>query len=66
MQDYQYIRHRSERPGYAGTAIFYKKELPIKNTYTKFSTPSCFNDDGRVTAIEWEDFLLLNIYFPNG
>jgi hypothetical protein len=31
-----------------------------------FDNPACFNDDGRVTAVEWSDFLLLNIYFPNG
>lgn len=66
MQDYEYIWHRSERPGYAGTAIFYKKSLPIQEKYAIFSSPTCFNDDGRVTAIMWSDFLLLNIYFPNG
>lgn len=66
MQDYDYIWHRSERPGYAGTAIFYKKSLPILAKHSAFEKPGCFNDDGRVTAVEWSDFLLLNIYFPNG
>lgn len=66
LQDYHYIWHRSERPGYAGTAIFYKKELPITQTHISFENPQVFNDDGRVTGLEWGDFLLLNIYFPNG
>ncbi|PZM87390.1 MAG: exodeoxyribonuclease III [candidate division SR1 bacterium] len=66
IQDYDYLWHRSERPGYAGTAIFYKKNLPINKKLNTFQTPSCFNDDGRVTAIQRSDFLLLNIYFPNG
>lgn len=66
MLDYDYIWHNSERPGYAGTAIFYKKTLSITKKLNVFEEPACFNDDGRVTAIEWSDFLLLNIYFPNG
>lgn len=66
MQEYEYIWHRSERPGYAWTAIFYKKSLPISVKHNAFQNPTCFNDDGRVTAVEWSDFLLLNIYFPNG
>lgn len=66
MQEYDYIRHRSERPGYAGTAIFYKKDLNIKRSLNLFPECPILNDDGRVTAIERSDFLLLNIYFPNG
>jgi exodeoxyribonuclease III len=27
LQDYHYVRHAGEKPGYAGTAIFYKKSL---------------------------------------
>lgn len=36
MQDYRHIWHRSERPGYAGTAIFYKKDLNIESTKNEF------------------------------
>lgn len=66
MQDYDYVWHRSERPWYAGTAIFYKKNLNIKRSLNLFPDCPILNDDGRVTAIERSDFLLLNIYFPNG
>ena len=66
MQDYNYIWHRSERPGYAGTAIFYRKDLKIEKSLNSFDNCPIMNDDGRVTAIEWSDFVLFNIYFPNG
>ncbi len=66
MQDYDYIWHRSERPGYAGTAIFYKKSLGIAKKLNQFPECPIMNDDGRTTAIEWSDVVLFNIYFPNG
>lgn len=66
MQDYDYIWHRSERPWYAGTAIFYKKELNIASVKNEFPECPILNDDGRTTAVEWSDFVLFNIYFPNG
>lgn len=66
MQDYDYVWHRSERPGYAGTAIFYRKSLEIAKNLNQFPECPLMNDDGRVTAIERSDFVLFNIYFPNG
>lgn len=66
MQEYDYIWHRSERPGYAGTAIFYKKSLPIQAVHSDFPECPVLTDDGRTTAIERSDFMLFNIYFPNG
>ena len=66
MQDYDYVWHRSERPGYAGTAIFYRKSLEIAKNLNQFPECPLMNDDGRVTAIERSDFMLFNIYFPNG
>ena len=41
MQEYEYIWHRSERPGYAWTAIFYKKSLPISVKHNAFDNPAC-------------------------
>ena len=66
MQDYDYVWHRSERPGYAGTAIFYRKSLEIAKNLNQFPECPLMNDDGRVTAIGRSDFVLFNIYFPNG
>ena len=65
FQEYNYVWHISERPWYAGTAIFYKKDLWEVSTCNKFDDPLCFNDDGRVTSLAWKDYILFNIYFPN-
>tara|TARA_B110000483_G_scaffold44012_1_gene54961 strand:+ start:8635 stop:9399 length:765 start_codon:yes stop_codon:yes gene_type:complete len=55
--------HSGVRRGYSGVATFCKKEpfyvqegLGIKK----------YDDEGRVLLTEHEDFLLYNIYFPNG
>ena len=52
-----------ERKGYGGVAIYTKKE-PIEVRYG-------FDDgkldlEGRVIVTEYPDFLLMNVYFPNG
>lgn len=72
MRDYDYIWHAGERPGYAGTAIFYKKNLEIISSKNKFDTwedveqIEKFHEHGRVVEVKFKDFTLLNIYFPNG
>ena len=66
FQDYNYVWHRSERPWYAWSAIFYKKDIEGVETQNSFEDPECFNDDWRVTSISWWDYTLFNIYFPNG
>lgn len=69
MRDYDYIRHAGERPGYAGTAIFYKKKLEIISTKNNFEDITKFHEDGRVVEVKfkynWEITTLLNLYFPN-
>ena len=65
FQDYNYVWHRSERPWYAWTAIFYKKDIEGVETKNSFDIPECFNDDWRVTSISRWDYTLFNIYFPN-
>jgi exodeoxyribonuclease-3 len=65
FQDYNYVWHRSERPWYAWTAIFYKKNIEGVETKNSFDSPECFNDDWRVTSISRWDYTLFNIYFPN-
>ena len=65
FQDYNYVWHRSERPWYAWTAIFYKKNIEGVETKNSFDNPECFNDDWRVTSLSRWDYTLFNIYFPN-
>ena len=69
LSDYSYLWHKWTRPGYAGTAIFYKKDIEIVEKKSDFSFHE-FSDEGRVTEISfkyWENAIhLLNVYFPNG
>lgn len=63
---YKYIWHTGTRAGYAGTAIFYKEELELKSSVNSFGDIWHFHDDGRVTQAEFEDFVIINGYYPNG
>lgn len=55
--------HSGDRKGYSGTAVYYKKE-PL-NITTGLSNP-VFNSEGRTIIMEYPDFILYNVYFPNG
>lgn len=71
IQDYSYIRHAGTRPWYAGTAIFYKKDLEILDSKNQFWDIPEFYEDGRVVEIRFrnknldKNITLLNLYFPN-
>ena len=66
LEGYKYIWHTGERAGYAGTAIFYKEQFEIKGYKNHFDDRNHFHDDGRMTEIDFGDFVLLNGYYPNG
>lgn len=53
----------AERKGYSGVATFTKQE-PL--SVEKGFGVDRFDSEGRVLTTEFEDFFLLNIYFPNG
>ncbi|MCA9789510.1 MAG: exodeoxyribonuclease III [Cyanobacteria bacterium HKST-UBA04] len=53
----------AERPGYSGTALFCR-EKPLKVT-EGLGVPE-FDTEGRTLVAEFDDFVLYNIYFPNG
>lgn len=53
----------AERKGYSGTAIF-SKEKPI--SFSESFGVSEFDSEGRITIAEYPQFILFNIYFPNG
>ena len=69
LSDYDYLWHKGTRPGYAGTAIFYKKWIDIVEKKSDFPFHE-FSDEGRVTEISFkygENVVhLLNVYFPIG
>lgn len=51
------------RKGYSGVALYSKVE-PLKVIYG-MGIPE-FDDEGRIIGAEFEDFWLVNVYFPNG
>ncbi len=53
----------AQRPGYSGVATFVK--MPPKKVELGIGNPR-FDAEGRVLMTELDDFLLFNIYFPNG
>jgi exodeoxyribonuclease-3 len=52
------------RKGYSGTVV-YTKVKPSSVSYG-FDTKKNFDFEGRIIICEFQDFELLNIYFPNG
>lgn len=60
---YQAYFHSAERKGYSGVATF-SKRAPLSVQYG-LGNPR-FDCEGRVIQTEFPEFVLLNIYFPNG
>jgi exodeoxyribonuclease-3 len=52
-----------ERKGYSGVATF-TKDVPVSVEYNLATLKS--DSEGRVIIAKYEDFTLMNIYFPNG
>lgn len=60
---YVHAWNPADRPGYSGTAIYYK----LNEIETSFGLGDTeFDVEGRVVRLELKDFTLFNIYFPNG
>src|SRR4029078_12346515 len=53
----------AEKKGYSGVAVYSRTE-PIKVS-SGFNNPY-FDQEGRVLEVEYEKFILYNVYFPNG
>lgn len=60
---YQLFLNGAKRPGYSGVAFLVKDNLNIK--YSAGIGIKEFDDEGRVQKLEFENFYLFNIYFPN-
>jgi exodeoxyribonuclease-3 len=66
------LRHRegyfsywasAQRKGYSGVALYTKTEP--QTVYTGLGIPE-YDDEGRTIIAEYDDFVLLGAYFPNG
>ncbi len=66
MHDYDRIRHAGEKPWYSGVITLYKKKLPFVSWTSRFDFVEHFHEEGRVVETKFQEFTLLNIYFPNG
>lgn len=59
---YHQYWNSAQRKGYAGTAVFSREEaLSVVRDFG----PAEFCDEGRVLALEYEKFYLVNVYSPN-
>lgn len=58
-----YFSHSKGKKGYSGVGI-YSKIKPEKVEYG-IGIPK-FDDEGRILVAHYKDFILFNIYFPNG
>jgi len=61
---YRYYSTCSEKGGYAGTAIFSKKE-PKNVTYGLYDKNENLDSEGRVITLEFKKFYLIHVYTPN-
>lgn len=62
-EGYHAFWNPAERKGYSGTALFTKR-APVSISY-ELGDPE-FDREGRTIIAEYEDFVLINAYFPNG
>lgn len=60
---FSYFSSPEKKKGYSGVAIYTKKE-PTKVEYG--IGKSEFDNEGRVIVAYYPEFILLNVYFPNG
>ncbi len=61
--DYKSYFFSAEKKGYSGVAIYSRiKPLSVK---AGFNNPF-FDSEGRVLEVEFEKYILFNVYFPNG
>lgn len=58
-----YFDHSKGRKGYSGVAVFTKNE-PLKVEYGLGNHE--FDQEGRFLGLFFKEFVLLNVYFPNG
>lgn len=79
LKDYEEIWNPAEKAGYAGTAIFVKKRADLKVLKISLDFPEEIlkkyelnedkygnpNKEGRVLAVEFEEFFVVNVYTPN-
>ena len=66
--DYEQFYHSAEKPGYAGTAVWIKRNYKLQTSNFKFGIgmPDFDDNEGRISRISFDNFEILGVYFPNG
>lgn len=63
LKSYCHYFNHAQKPGYSGTAVF-TKEQPSK-AINKIGLKR-FDDEGRFLRLDFEKFILINVYLPHG
>ena len=63
IAEYEMYWSFPKRAGYSGTALFTKPK-PLNVTFD--NGIDIFTGEGRIIQAEYDDFVLFNVYFPNG
>jgi len=63
VEDYEIYINESQRKGYSGTAVLTKKK---PNSYSEKLNYVNFDNEGRLQVLEYDNFVLVNLYTPNG
>ncbi len=63
IKGYGSVWHSARRPGYSGTAAYFKKRQAPADV-SALGIPE-FDDEGRGQVLTYPDFTLINAYFPN-
>lgn len=64
LDGYKIFWHSAEKPGYSGVATYYRDHL-VRGISSGLGNLD-FDSEGRVIEIDLGEFILFNIYFPNG
>jgi exodeoxyribonuclease-3 len=63
LKGYRTYWNNPTRKGYAGVSVFTKiKPVSVEKDFT----PKGFNTEGRALILDLKEFILINVYFPNG
>ena len=63
LHEYSTYWHSAKRKGYSGVAVFTKVK---PNKIVRGMPEERFFDEGRMIELHYNEFIILNIYFPNG
>jgi exodeoxyribonuclease-3 len=63
IKDYNFYFSSAQRKGYSGAAVWSK--IKAENVATSIEN-KLFDNEGRNLKLDFKDFILFNIYFPNG